>query len=130
MNEEMEETFAMAEKLKGLAPAFSLATPYPRTPLWDLVYPEGRSIDPESIDAMFGYRRDASVRALEQRAARLSTRAFLHPRYWFVLVSEIRWRLFGRRGALSWKLIRRLLPRKWVEHGEKRSSRDDSRIES
>ncbi|MDP8221765.1 MAG: radical SAM protein [Candidatus Lernaella stagnicola] len=104
--EEIEQTFALARELPGVVPVFSMVTPYPRTALWDMVYPDGARLNPEDIDGAYGYRfdDDEGGRLLE-RALKITRRRFLRPRYWFAISSEFRWRFAVRWDVLLWKLV-------------------------
>ena len=109
--EEREETFAMAREMTGLIPVFSIVTPYPRTELWTLAYPDGPGPDPEQLDAGYGYRfQDDEGAALLERGLRMSRRAFLAPRYWWLFAAELRWRLASHPGVLVMKLLSMVAP--------------------
>jgi radical SAM superfamily enzyme YgiQ (UPF0313 family) len=111
---EREETFALAERMHGLVPVFSLVTPYPRTALWDMAYAVHERPGPEALDAGYGYRfQDAEGTALMERALRLSRRGFLRPRYLWVFAAEVRWRISIQWGALLLKLLSVVTPFPW-----------------
>ncbi len=111
--EEMEQTFGLARRLDGLVPFFSMVTPYPGTKLWDITHP-GETVNPETLDGGYGYRFDDDEAAqFMEEAINIARKKFMHPRYWFVYYSEIRWRLSSRWRILLLKLLSVVAPLKW-----------------
>jgi hypothetical protein len=110
----MEKTFAFAKKFKGMVPVFSLVTPYPQTPLWEMAHPEGKTGSPEEIDGAYGYRfDDDEAAALLERTLNISRKAFFQPRYWYVFANEITWRLASQWQILLMKLLSMVAPLSW-----------------